>query len=180
MTENCPYTLTSSGAIISECKKYRYQLARIWDDKKPTVTFIMLNPSTADANKDDATIRRCIGFASSWGFGGIKVVNLFPYRSTDPKELLKARNPFGDSNHRHIFSCFNNSEKTVCAWGNSAIVNKLIKKYSLYMPLLNIPTEELHYIELANDGTPKHPLYLPKIAQLKKYEIPENSEKCQS
>src|SRR3546814_16904510 len=66
-------------------------LWRIWDDTKPQCMFIMLNPSTADADLDDPTIRRCIGFAKSWGYGGLQVCNLFAYRSTEPRELLKVR-----------------------------------------------------------------------------------------
>ena len=77
------------GATFSKCKIYRYRLWRIWDAKKPTVLFIMLNPSTAGSTMDDPTIKRCIGFAKSWGYGGLYVGNLFAYRSTQPKGLLK-------------------------------------------------------------------------------------------
>jgi hypothetical protein len=74
-------------AEISEDGKYRYALMRMWDDK-PLMMFCMLNPSTADATKDDPTIRRCIGFAKDRGYGGIYVVNLMAYRATDPAECL--------------------------------------------------------------------------------------------
>lgn len=97
------------GAIISDCQQYRYALWRIWDETKPFVMFIMLNPSKADAETDDNTVRRCIGFAKSWGYGGIYICNLFAYRSTDPKVLLKVDNPFGDQNiqqtHIHASKC---------------------------------------------------------------------------
>ena len=68
---------TLNGAIISDCGKYRYQLWRKWDPSLPVVLFIMLNPSQADASEDDPTIRRCINYAKSWGYGGIYVGNLF-------------------------------------------------------------------------------------------------------
>ena len=68
------------NAELSACGKYRYRLSRIWDDKKPLVLFIMLNPSTADAEQDDPTIRRCIAFAKNWGYGGFMAGNLFAFR----------------------------------------------------------------------------------------------------
>lgn len=95
------------SAIISECGKYRYSLSRIWDENKANVLFIMLNPSTADGDVDDPTIRRCIGFAKSWGYGGIYVGNLFAYRATDPKELLKVENPIGFENIHHLMDMYN-------------------------------------------------------------------------
>ena len=76
-------------AILSPCCQYRYVLTRQWNDSEP-VTWIMLNPSTADADKDDPTIRRCIGFAKAWGHGGIHVVNLFAFRATFTKSLKAA------------------------------------------------------------------------------------------
>ena len=85
-----------ANAVISECGKYRYSLTRIWDESKPKVMFIMLNSSTANANNDDPTIRRCINFAKAWGFGDLYVCNIFAYRATNPQELLKVDNPFGD------------------------------------------------------------------------------------
>lgn len=149
------------SAIISECGNYRYSLSRVWDNSKPSVMFIMLNPSTADSENDDPTIRRCIGFAKDWGYGGIIVCNLFAYRATNPKDLLKCSNPFGDENIWHTKS---NSEKVnliITAWGNYPIVDKVLKGLSafrLLTPVLN----KLHYLELSKTGCPKHPLYLKK------------------
>jgi hypothetical protein len=73
-------------ATISDCGRYRYTLGRTWSDEPP-VLFVMLNPSTADADVDDNTISKCIGFAKRWGHGGITVVNLYAWRATNPKEL---------------------------------------------------------------------------------------------
>ncbi len=146
-------------AYISECEKYRYQLYRRWDESLPMVMFLMLNPSTADANIDDPTIRRCIAFARSWGFGGLYVGNLFAFRSTDPKEILKCEEPIGSDNSLHLKKMASKCELIVCAWGNSPIVDKLGKRFgSDYLPLKGLTN--LRYLELSNDGTPKHPLYL--------------------
>lgn len=147
---------SNKGAILSECETYRYQLWRIWDESKPKVLFIMLNPSTADADIDDPTIRRCIGFAKSWGYGGLFVGNIFAYRSTEPKGLFEADDAVGVDNNYHLEQMSEKCEIAVCAWGNSPIVNKM---NTTHKPLKNVRIP-LHYIELSKDGTPKHPLYL--------------------
>ena len=77
------------SAILSADRKYRYVLTRIWDETKPTVVFIGLNPSTADEEVDDKTIRKCIGYAKRWGYGKLIMVNLFAFRSTDPSMLKR-------------------------------------------------------------------------------------------
>ena len=84
--------LTASGAVFSPCERYRYKLWRVWDPARPLgcVMFLMLNPSTATDTEDDPTIRRCIGYARSWGYGGLYVGNLFAYRATDPADLRRA------------------------------------------------------------------------------------------
>lgn len=140
------------GAIISECGKYRYQLWRIWDDTKPKVLFIMHNPSTADANEDDPTIRRCIGFAKRWGYGGIYVGNLFAFRATDPKDLLNK--PFEE----------------IAPIMNFKYTKELVAKCSLHIlaygnPIVGDATPEFfddwwHYLKLTKTGNPCHPLYL--------------------
>lgn len=83
------------GAFISECNLYRYWLTREWGEGGNLMAFVMLNPSTADANIDDPTIRRCVGFAKREGRNGIVVVNLFAGRATDPDEMFKMRDPVG-------------------------------------------------------------------------------------
>jgi hypothetical protein len=119
----------------------------------------MLNPSTADATFDDPTIRRCIGFAKSWGYGGLLVGNLFAFRATKPKDLLKAEDPVGKDNIRYLQEMFSQSEIIICAWGNSKIVDKISKRIGEYRPLSGI-LGKLAYLELSKDETPKHPLYL--------------------
>ena len=85
-------------ACIDETGAYRYKLSRIRNPDKPMVMFIMLNPSTADANVDDPTIRRCIGFTERWGYGDLWVGNLFALRSSRPRDLLMADAPMGPEN----------------------------------------------------------------------------------
>ena len=99
-----------AGAKISGCGTYRYALWRHWDSDwngqgdSNSVMFIGLNPSTADATEDDPTLRRCIGFAKSWGFGGLYMLNVFAYRATDPR-LMKRQKPkvaIGPRNNMHL------------------------------------------------------------------------------
>lgn len=161
----------TASAVLSDCKKYRYSLTRVWDDNKPRVLFVMLNPSTADAEKDDPTIRRCIGFAKDWGYGGIYVVNLFALRATNPKDLLKAPFVVGIENEKWFRRMSSLAHLVVCAWGNGKIVDKLQKRLDHNWKPLSWISKPLHYIELSNDGTPKHPLYLQKHLTPKPYEV---------
>ncbi len=95
----------SSGADISEDGFYRYSLWRTWDLSKPSCLFVMLNPSTADANRNDPTILRCIRYAEAWGFGELLVGNLFAYRATNKAVMKRQTNPVGPQNDetlRHL------------------------------------------------------------------------------
>ena len=76
-------------ASFSRCGRYRYALWREWDASLPRVLFIGLNPATADAEKDDNTMKRCMHYAREWGFGSMAVANLFAWRTTWPTELKK-------------------------------------------------------------------------------------------
>lgn len=143
------------GAIISDCGKYRFQLWRIWDETKPLVLWIMHNPSKADHINDDPTIRRVIKFAKSWGYGGLYVGNLFPYRATKPDELkaiddieLKC-NP---ENYRHVQEMYNKCELRILAYGNSFNGEGFIMDWE--------GKGEFHYLKLTKKGFPCHPLYL--------------------
>jgi hypothetical protein len=106
-------------ATISDCGKFRYRLFRKWGCGSPLL-FVMLNPSTADGEKDDATIRRCLRFAMAHDFGELEVVNLFAYRATDPKELRRAGYPVGPENDQHITDAVREAAAVCLAWGSNA------------------------------------------------------------
>jgi len=104
-------------ASFSPCGRYRYTLTRRWADRG-TVAFVLLNPSTADAQREDPTIRRCMGLARSWGYGGIEVVNLFAWRATRPRDLRRAAAPESAGNARAVLRAAHRADLIVVAWGN--------------------------------------------------------------
>jgi hypothetical protein len=150
------------SAEISSCGQYRYRLTRRWADGKP-LAFLMLNPSTADANIDDATIRKCIGFAKVNGFNAIDVVNLFAYRSTRPSDLKAAGYPVGDLNDLHISHCITEAGKVVLAWGMNAHGHARVDEVIAMIKAKNIRP---YFLKLSTCGVPSHPLMLSYKCQL--------------
>lgn len=149
----------SKGAEFSTCGKYRYRLWRIWDESKPFVLFIMLNPSTADENKNDPTVERCERYARSWGAGGLHVCNLFAYRATAPDEMKAQLDPIGIDNNHAITSDAKKAGIVICAWGNHGAHVNRSNQVMLLLRSLEIP---LHYLSVTGKKEPGHPLYLKK------------------
>jgi hypothetical protein len=111
-----------SLATISECGRYRYHLERSWASKPDYLLWVMLNPSTADATKNDATIRRCIGFAQRLGYTGILVGNLYALRATNPRALRAPPggiDAVGPENNRWLRMLAGRASKIICAWGQT-------------------------------------------------------------
>lgn len=97
--------------------KFRYWLSRIWDDNLPTVTFIGLNPSTADAKKDDKTVTTCIAYAKRWGNGGLFIANLFAFIDTYQTKIWNEPDPIGPENDTWLGNLASKSSLVVAAWG---------------------------------------------------------------
>lgn len=161
-----------SGAVLSECGQYRYHLWRRWNPDLPTMVWVMLNPSTADAKVDDPTIRRCIGFAKREGCGGISVRNVFALRATDPAELAKHRDPFGPENEEYLLGARHCSLMTVIVlgWGAKATDKRLRDYYRRAEVCL--ATQRPKCFGVTKAGDPRHPLYLPGDAKLIPWVIP--------
>jgi hypothetical protein len=190
-------TYISAGATISACGRYRYRLWREWrlhpkpaqwdmwtdDAGKPVVDgagkqlghpktciFIMLNPSTADGEQDDPTIRKCVGFAKLLGYDRLEVVNLFAHRATDPRALLALNHdddPVGVDNQRHVGRVlFDEYPRGViiCAWGVHGA--HLGQDETMLGWLGDLPR---HALALTKDGHPRHPLYVPYSAKLQEF-----------
>ena len=154
------------GALISECGRYRYRLWRLWNDLAPVMTWVMLNPSTADADIDDPTIRKCIWFAKAHGYGGIIVVNLFAWRATNPKELPKVADPIGPENDDHIlWACRAPMLGSVVAgWGSDKFAQKRAARVKVL--IRGSQGRTLHCFRKSASGAPWHPLYLPYTSSL--------------
>lgn len=150
--------MIEKSAEISKCGRYRYLLSRNWDFDRPACIFIGLNPSTADADVDDPTIRRCVGFARRLGMGGIAMYNLYAWRDTSPKALFAAKangqdivGPYNDFFLRlniHSDSC------VIAAWGANAPEDRVrdVRRLLGGMRFMALATNK--------DGSPKHPLYI--------------------
>ena len=168
------------GARLSDDGRYRYTLWRAWDDHKQLphikpkpMIFVMLNPSTADANIDDPTIRRCIGFAQREGLGGMGVINLFAYRTPLPSDLLAARKGgidiIGPDNlafqRLYIGMAVEHGTPVVAAWGSFKEAATEGQRFRHRMRQW-FPDKRLHCLGTTGTGAPKHPLYLKADAPI--------------
>jgi hypothetical protein len=117
--------------------------------------FIGLNPSTADETKNDRTVARCIGYAENWNYGGVYIINLFAFCSTNPAKLYKVKDPIGPENNEWLLRISKKVEKIIAAWGNNGSFNgrscEVVKLF-----------DKLHCLGITKCGEPKHPLYLRK------------------
>jgi hypothetical protein len=175
-------------ALISPCGQYRYWLLRRWSNR-PLATFVMLNPSTADANSDDATIRKCMGFADAWGLGGIWVVNLFALRSTNPYGLVSDEvgrryaldggvltRAVGPDNDEWLRAACE-YDSPVLAWGATGgpHVGRLVDaRLRRAFPMMASADglQELRCLGRAKNGHPRHPLMLAYSTPLERFEVP--------
>lgn len=149
------------SAVISSDGLYRYQLTRRWGTDTPHVLWIMLNPSTADGEVDDPTIRRCIGFSQAWSFDAMTVCNLYALRCTRPIHLEHHPDPEGPQNVEWLAASMNRASLAVLAWGAHktprtargnvvAMVETMLKKRGIRTVILG----------LTQAGHPRHPLYV--------------------
>ena len=147
------------SAKISECGRYRYLLTRPPESmlaERGTALFIMLNPSTADAEIDDPTIRRCRGFARDWGCNGLTVANLYAFRATDPSELWKQDDPVGPENNEQLYALAKEYGDVVCAWG----ANAKTERAQEVVRILEGAGARLWCLGTTKSGAPRHPLYI--------------------
>lgn len=143
----------SQKARFSRCRRYRYSLERSWEGGKGRALFIGLNPSTADHRQDDPTIRRCVGFAKSWGYETMEIVNLFAFRATYPSDLKKAADPIGPANNRWLGKAIKRSDVAICCWGNDGNFMERSKIITTRYP-------HLQCLKINSTQHPAHPLYL--------------------
>lgn len=146
-----------NDAVISECGNYRYLLRRTWDHSKPRALLVMLNPSTADARQDDATIRSCVRLLVGLGYGSMEVVNIFGYRATDPSELGVALDPIGPENERIVLAAIHRCDTVICAWGAHALAES---KSTFLLNRIRSCRPAAYCFGKTKHGAPRHPLYV--------------------
>jgi len=146
----------TKGAAFSQCQTYRYLLWRNWDKGLPSMMTVGVNPSTADAKKNDATIDKLVKFAKRWGYGRLMMVNLFAFRARDPWQMLHHNLPVGPENDDWITLAADHCELILVAWGNPG---KHMKRDRIVLDLLRGRGRELYHLGLNLNKTPKHPLY---------------------
>ena len=160
-----------NSAIISPCGTYRYRLDRVVMDRPSRVVFIGVNPSTADATTDDATIRKCRGFTERWLMGGFVMVNLFAYRATDVRRLVAATDPIGPDNNDALACAINTSGTIVVpCWGSRAkLPSNLHSRIAYVRNMLARAGVPSYSLGLTSSGDPKHPLMLSYSTPLVPY-----------
>ena len=145
------------AAEFSPCRTWRYILRRRWA-AGPSIGFILLNPSTADEIQNDPTIRRCIGYAKAWGFGGLVLGNLFGYRATKPEVMRAVVDPVGPGNNEALrVICGEADGRIICGWGAHG---SFMDRGKHVLTLLHGAGARPEALALTADGEPRHPLYL--------------------
>ena len=146
---------------FSPCRKYRYFLQITWDENKPALVFLMLNPSTADEKANDSTVELCERRARKMGFGSVIILNLFAYRATEPSDMKKYINPVGIDNDLVIEATVRavvaSGGSIICAWGNHGAHQDRAKRVVAKLKAMGA---DLMALKLNTNGHPAHPLYL--------------------
>lgn len=156
------YRKKPAGAVISSCKTYRYLLWRIWDADKPMLTYLMLNPTTADDRLNDPTMLRCMRRAEMLGYGGMWVVNLFAVRAIGTERLYHHADPVGPQNDVALLGACMQADTVMCGWGlHGRVLNRGVD-IAILLRDKNIATQ---CFGINENGQPVHPYYLP-------YDIP--------
>lgn len=143
---------------LSIDKKHRLMLSRHWNLNKPSLLYIMFNPSIADDEVDDPTIRRLISFSRTYNYGGFYVANLYTYITPNPK-IIDTSVGIKKNNFKIIKNLTNKVDDVVYAWGNSIVEPSELR---------NLITSPLCFGKNIN-GSPKHPLYLSSKSKLIKF-----------
>ena len=160
-------------AVISSCGSYRYRLERNIGLYGPTAAVIMVNPSTADADSDDATIRRVVGFCKRFGWSRLIVGNVFAFRATEIGNLSLSINPVGPDNAAHLRSILMEADLVVVAWGRlGKLPPALRQEWRNVAALAEALCVGLKCLGITKDGQPKHPLMLNYSSELVDWRVP--------
>lgn len=154
-----------SGATFDRTGAYRYHLWRVWDRAKPTIGWILLNPSTADETQDDPTIRRCIRYSQRWGFGRTTIGNIFSFRATRPADMRAVSDPVGPDNDTALRKIIADSALVMVAWGNHGLHQSRGEWVMRNLLVRSRP----NCLGITSLGAPIHPLYVSYDAARRTY-----------
>ncbi len=186
MPPGSPQPAITAAAAVSHCGGYRWWLERVWDPQRPRLLFLGLNPSSADAGRDDPTLRRLLAFARGWGYGGLEVLNLFSRRGSSPALLRRAADPVGSCTDRWIRRRLRvhlaAAPATVwLGWGNGGAWRGRDRAVlaQLEEALARAPAGGRSVVlGLTGAGHPRHPLYVPAAARLEDWPSPTSDRRA--
>jgi hypothetical protein len=160
--------------VFSPDRRFRYTLLHEWDQlfEPKLAAVIALNPSTADESDLDPTLRRIRGFCIADGLSGFCMLNLFAYRATDPTVMKAQTDPVGPANDRHILQWARRAERVIVAWGTHG---RYLGRDRHVLCLLQKAGIQPYSWGQNSDGSPRHPLYLPRATPLVPYSQPETA-----
>lgn len=168
----------SSDAALSPCRHYRWWLRRQWQPRLPPLVFIGLNPSRADAERDDPTLRRIVGFARQWGFGSVTVLNLFARISPSPALLRRAADPVGTDNDRWLQRALDRRAAIWLGWGNQGAWRgrdrQLLELMRQGLVGESHRESRLFCLGLTAQGQPRHPLYAAAALPLQRLVVAQS------
>jgi hypothetical protein len=148
--------------VLSQCRRFRYRLVRVWDSHKPRLAVVGHSWCTTNEWRSDRTVRRCIGFARSWGYGGVDIGNLFGLHAPDPRRLASAADPIGPDNDAHLAAMCSDNDLILLAWGAHADTDRARTVAQMLWHLSEDCGGSLAVLGWTERGQPRHPLYSPK------------------
>ncbi|NPD19924.1 DUF1643 domain-containing protein [Alterinioella nitratireducens] len=163
----------ASEAVYSDCLAYRYSLTRVWDPAGPRLLYIMLNPSRATERQNDPTVERCERRARVLGYGAMRVMNIFAWRETDPRQLRRAADPVGAGNDALLLEGVAWADTVIAGWG---VHGEHLGRGAAVAALLHGAGREVRCLGLSKAGHPRHPLYIAYATQPVLWAIDEAGE----
>ena len=146
--------------IFSQDRNHRYTLIHRWDEllnPDHGIAWICLNPSTADENQLDPTLRRIRDFSATWGYSFFVMLNLFAWRATQPADMKRTTDPIGPDNDRLIAHWSGRVDRVMLGWGEHGAHLGRDQQVLAYLD-----RRKTYCLERNASGQPKHPLYVSK------------------
>lgn len=141
-----------------------------------------LNPSTADDQKPDQTIKKVIGFAERNGYDGFVMLNLYPKRTPYPDHLDKRFNRSIFQENLALFKSLLEPHQEItilAAWGEIINVRKYMKR--CLADLIDVSQDlKANWVvigDLTKSGHPRHPSRAPYKKKFQSFDVSSYSRK---